>query len=46
MSVPHADSESVPEVEATYRFEDIPEAMRHVETGHARAKIVVRITEA
>jgi len=33
----------VPEIEARYTLEQLPDAMRHIETGHARAKIVVTI---
>ena len=31
----------VPQIEASYPFERLPEAMEHIMTGHARAKIVV-----
>lgn len=31
----------VPEIETSYTLEELPEAIRHIETGHARAKIVI-----
>lgn len=35
------DGDVVPEIEASYSFEQIPDAMRHIMTGHARSKLVV-----
>jgi len=32
-----------PVIERTYAFEDLPEAMRHVEGGHAAGKVVVTV---
>ena len=32
-----------PIIERTYTLEQTPEALRHIETGHARGKVVVRV---
>jgi NADPH:quinone reductase-like Zn-dependent oxidoreductase len=32
-----------PVIDRTYRFEEVPEAIRYVEEGHARAKVVVTV---
>jgi NADPH:quinone reductase-like Zn-dependent oxidoreductase len=32
-----------PVIDRGYPFEETPEAMAHVETGHARGKVVVRV---
>lgn len=33
-----------PVIDRTYRLEQVPEAMRYVESGHARSKVVITIT--
>lgn len=32
-----------PVIDRTYQFHDIPEAIRHLETGHARGKVVIAV---
>jgi NADPH:quinone reductase-like Zn-dependent oxidoreductase len=36
----------VPAIETTYPFHELPAALRHIETGHARAKIGIRMEHA
>jgi NADPH:quinone reductase-like Zn-dependent oxidoreductase len=43
LSPPIEAGEVVPVVEATYPFTDVPEAMCHLEAGHARGKIAITI---
>jgi NADPH:quinone reductase-like Zn-dependent oxidoreductase len=35
-----------PVIDRTYRLEEVPEAVRYVEQGHARGKVLVRINHA
>ena len=37
------DGKMVPVIDKTYKFSDVPAALAHLETGHARGKIVVTI---
>ena len=35
----------VPVIDRTYPFQDVPEAMRYLETGHARGKVVITMAQ-
>ena len=37
------EGKMVPVIDKTYKFSDVPAALAHLETGHARGKIVVTI---
>ena len=37
------DGQLVPVIERTYPLSDVPEAMRHLEAGHARGKLVITV---
>lgn len=42
----HVESGKItPIIEKTYSFEQLPDAIRHLETGRARGKIVITVTE-
>jgi NADPH:quinone reductase-like Zn-dependent oxidoreductase len=32
-----------PVIDRTYRLEEVPEAIRYLEEGHARGKVVIRV---
>jgi NADPH:quinone reductase-like Zn-dependent oxidoreductase len=34
-----------PVIERTYKLEEAPEALRQLDKGHARGKVVIRIAE-
>ena len=35
----------VPVIDRVYPFSEVPEAIRHLETGHARGKVVITIEQ-
>ena len=35
-----------PVIEKEYSLTEVPDAIRHVETGHARGKVVITVSEA
>lgn len=37
------DGKVMPVIDRTYPFSELPEAIRYVETGRARGKVVVRV---